>query len=702
MNKRMKGLAATLLFTCIFLSAGPLQSQNNNLKKQVRQAELLFDKGQYADAAELYEKAWLQKNKKDYIYKAGACYLRLKAYGKAAKAFDQVSDAADRYPLAAFYKGRSLKQDGQYEAAQEAFQTFIKQYKGANAAKRMLLAQNELEGCDLALKWNAETSDARVEINKLGEQINTVASEFAPVNFSNDILYYSSNMKGQRSRIFRSQRSGGQWSPSVTPEFPVMPEGQVANGAFSSDNKRFYFTICRNDRAWQDIQSECDLYVISRQGSQWSPPEKLRDYIKMDGTTATHPFVVSMGNKEYLYYVTDRTGGKGGLDIWYTSRLLDSDEFDFTLPQNAGAGINTAGDEVTPFYDLGEKTLYFASDGHPSVGGLDIFKSKGREEDWGTVVNIGMPYNSSADDYYFVRSATNNSGFFVSNRTFGMEKISTTDEDIFSFGDVLDVPTVKGQILSENGQLHSDLAVLSLFEIRADGQKRLLQNLTVEGGSYTLSLIPGKKYQLEASNRETAFAHINFNTFETDGATSMVKDIQLQAKAMEGQAKTVASTTPPPPSTTSLRNKGAEKPKQQEASTKERTVATTKPPATKTRVSTPAAAPTRRAPNDNPPSTQRRYIRDQASRVIAIPQGIHFKIQFKTALRYDANDPAYSRVKGLGRIDTEYLAEKNWTRVLLADYYSEEEAYEILKVVRQSGFPDAFLVKYRSGKRLLR
>ncbi|MEO1515245.1 MAG: hypothetical protein AAFV95_09535 [Bacteroidota bacterium] len=731
MNRQMKCSCTWLLLACLFLAAGQLQAQSKNLKKQLKEAELLFVKGEYAQAAERYENAWAQKKKQDYIYKAGECFLRMKDYRKAANAFAQVADAADQYPLAAFYQGRSLQQDGQYEAAKEAYDKFISQYKGANAGKRMILAQNAIEGCQLALKWNREATDTRIEIERLGEGVNTIASEFAPINFSGDVLYFSSTMKKGQSQLFRSQRRGGKWTPSVSPEFPSMPEGQLANGSFSSDQKRFYFSICRSDRAWQDNRSECDIYVISRKGRQWNKPEKLRDYIKMDGSTATQPFVVTVGQREYLYYVTDRTGGKGGLDIWYTHREINSEAYDFTLPQNAGPSINTPGDETTPFYDLQEKSLYFSSNGQASIGGLDIFKAQGQEDDWQDVVNIGMPYNSSADDYYFVKSPLNNSGFLVSNRIFGMDKIATTDTDIFAFGDVQDVPTIKGQLLAADGSPYEGVSILSLYERKSNGQKRLLQNMTIEGSSYTLNLIPNKSFELEATNDASAKTSISFNTFESGAGLGLEENLQFEQQT----ANPVATSLPEPaspsakdaksPSSDALASSTPRETTQVEQQMSERgssqasdspsnnDMATANdmanPRTSPANDTAPAASPkprTRTAPRrpiataDN--SSQERYIRDQRSRIIAIPEGIHYKIQFRTVLRYSATDPTYNSVKGLGRIDTEYHAEKNWTRVLLADYYSEEEAYEILQEVRSSGFPDAFLVKYDSGRRLLK
>ena len=205
----------------------------------------------------------------------------------------------------------------------------------------------------------------------MSEHINTLEDEFAPLPYSDDILYFSST-SGNKINMYRSQRQSGVWTPAVIPDLPKVSLGVVCNGSFSPDNSRFYFTVCNSGKAWKGVKTECDIYVTKKNDNTWSSPQKLHDYIRDNGKTATHPFIIHQGNEEILFFVSDRDGGFGGLDIWFTKRQIKADDIDFTLPKNAGPMVNTMGDEVSPFYNDLKETLYFSSNGHPSIGGYDF------------------------------------------------------------------------------------------------------------------------------------------------------------------------------------------------------------------------------------------------------------------------------------------------------------------------------------------
>ena len=309
-----------------------------------------MSKGQYAKAADHFLKSWNQKSNMELLYKAGLCFRYTRDYKKSADTFRQLLNLKKDYPLAGWYYAQALHQQAKYDKAATAYQAFIKQYEGADKNHYQSLVDNAVKGCDLGQQREATRTPEQVELKHLDETVNTQQEEFAPVLFSDDILYYSSNVKNTVA-IFRTQKRVGKWGTSVEPKFPTMPAGHVCNGTFSPDGKRFYFTICEDGTPWQNVNSKCDIYVTRLADNDWTTPRKLRDYIKMDGATATHPNVAFIGDYEYLYYVTNRKGGWGGLDIWYTTREISSETFDYTLPQNAGPTINTAGDEVTPFYD---------------------------------------------------------------------------------------------------------------------------------------------------------------------------------------------------------------------------------------------------------------------------------------------------------------------------------------------------------------
>jgi hypothetical protein len=351
----------------------------------------------------------------------------------------------------------------------------------------------------LARKYANNVNSLDVEVTHLSEAINTPETEFAPLPFNDEILYYSSTM-AQRAAIYRSKNVDGQWSKGKVPEsFPKIENDHFCNGSLSPDQKRFYFTICKSVESWGGLTTVCNLYVTERTGRSWKSPEKLRDYINMAGSTTTHPYVVHQGNSEVLYFASNRPEGKGGMDIWYTTRDKNSTSNDFSYPSNAGSKVNTAGDEITPYYDNEKEILYFASKGHPGVGGYDVFKAAGNKSHWTEAANMGVPYSSSADDFFYVKSPSGKIGYFVSNRLFGAQKITTTDEDIFSF-----TASTQKELFAAGGVYHKATgellpnATVTIFQIADDGTRREMMSNTATDGQYRFVLFPEKRYAIEA------------------------------------------------------------------------------------------------------------------------------------------------------------------------------------------------------------
>ena len=673
-------------------------------RKLSKMADKHFKLAQYEKAAAYYEKAWKDKEtKKEFLYKAAESYQLLLDYRKAAEVYNQLRKDHSLFPLVDWKYARMLMSSGQYKEAEEALRTFQSKYTGNDKQKILALVANDLKGCEMGQNAATELERTNILLENPGENINTVASEFAPVPFSDDILYFSSDMKANKSRIYRSQRIAGVWTPAVEPSLPNIPEGHLSNGTFTPDGKRFYFTICNSNKAWDGVQSECDIYVTRRSGKDWASPVKLRDYIRMEGSTATHPYVAHVNGKEVLYYVTDRIGGKGGLDIWYTTREISSDDYDFTLPQNAGPSINTPGDETTPFYDVSEGVLYFSSNGHPSIGGLDIFKATGAEESFGEAQSLGVPYNSSAEDYYFRKNLTGTGGFLVSNRLFGLEKIETTQEDIFTFANPMDIPIVKGKVTNKNADQNLQEVRVALFELKGVDNKRLLTSQTFSSGNYEFGLLPNKKYRIQASKAGFAPASIDFDTYDygekkgydfplalSPGNSALVKNdeqpvykkttrINSRKKSKSpSQTKTQATTR------SSVASNDSNRSASQTTTTKNQTIISHPSGPTTSAYRKPAASENNRSISSAPPKHQ----------------GTYYKVQFTVLVDYRSSDPLLDNARDLGRFDTELIVEKGWTRVLIAEFYDMGEAIRIAKKLQKRGYPDAFVVKYRNGRRV--
>lgn len=660
-------LFSLLLFT------NNITAQETNWKKFAKTAEEFYADGNYEEAAQNYFEAWqLKPAKTDLVYSAGACYYKLRDYNKAALAFENVKDDLENFPYAGLQYARCLKQNKQYVLARKQLEAYSKQYNGDDKVTILQEVENEIKGCDLADKLS---TDQKIELEHLSESVNTVANEFAPLPFSDDIFYFSSTMANQ-SKIYRSQLKAGYWTKAIQPNFPNIETGHVCNGTFTPDNKTFYFTICETQQ-FDPVKSSCDIYVTVRDDGSWTSPKKLRDYIKLEGTTATHPFVIYKGQTEILFFSSDRKGSVGGMDIWYTTRNANSDDYDFTLPKSVGPKINTVGDEITPYYDQSDNTLYFSSNGHASVGGFDIFKSQETSSDWSTPENLGFPYNSSVDDYYFIKNESKTGGFFSSNRLFGLKKISTNQDDIFYFTVPQQEVIVKGNIYDKNTNQIIDDAQIILYEKMDNDQKRILHSLIASNGAYEFSLIPDRKFRIEAIKEGFKTGSFNFNTFAYSSDKNYGKAIYLEstAKAIANQPRKLV-----------LREENS-------TASVDNVVTDNK------------AAPKNNNSSVSPSPSKEVYVNSyfQGNEVTTDApkhEGMYYKVQISTVEYFNNQDPQFNTVRNMGRFDIEKIPAKGWTRVLLADYFSLSEARRITEKARSLGFPESFIVKYKNGKRL--
>lgn len=520
----MKNLYSTLFFFVLFIG---LSSAQRTLpwKKRIKMAQNFEKAGDFYQAAVYYEGVYAEKgDKEEYIYKAGHCYYLLRDYANTVKCLASVKDKNAIYDKPGYKYALALKQTGNATKAKKEFQSFIGSYDSSKEDYKLLkeACENEIKGCDFATKVKEYTNDA-VSIELLNAKINTNKTEFAPIAFDENVLYFSSSNSGA-AKIYRAQKNGENWS---RPQVPAIFEGKMerphyGNGTFTEDQERFYFTQCH----LPDGKPQCNIYVMSKvSDTEWSDPIMLPDYINEEGVNTTHPHVVTTDDKEILYFVSDREGGRGGLDIWFTTRTIGSQGNNFTLPKNLGRNINTSRDEITPFYDKAEATIYFSSNGRVSAGGLDIFKSKGEKLQWEVAQNMGFPINSAADDLYYTVNESHGGGYFVSNRLLAPKKSATTDDDIFYFGENKIVVTVSGEIVdadNPSGGALTDVRV-KLFD-----EDELVENKMLSIGEYRFKLAPKKQYSFEFIKEGYKVASFDVNTNEFKFSEDVIKNIELE------------------------------------------------------------------------------------------------------------------------------------------------------------------------------
>lgn len=362
---------------------------------------------------------------------AEACRLS-NQYGEAALFYDKVQkkDHARKHPEALRWLAEMQMSTGEYG---EAAKTWAKA-KQRERDKKSFIAQranNGLEGCSLAEKLLAQP-DSLVRIEHLPMPVNSYSSEFGARTGPDSALYFTSlrgevNADGEvkdtdsyHARIFKATEHGGKWSEPVALPGNVNNGRNHANSAWSADWRWFYFS--REEAPGEFSIIAVDLHNPADTGSV---------VLRKPGFTVTQPMVANFEGTEMLLFASNMPGGQGGMDIWWGT-LVGKELID---PKPLGPPVNTPGNEVTPFLDGPKHMLYFSSDFLPGMGGYDLFKSLLGHASAGTPINLGVPFNSEANDLYPAVNETAGTGWFTSNRKGAFAQDGETCcNDLFRFG----------------------------------------------------------------------------------------------------------------------------------------------------------------------------------------------------------------------------------------------------------------------------
>ncbi len=390
---------------------------------KLKDADEAYDRGEYFDAATIYRKLYNRYNRKEdawlrgeLAFQLGMCHLKLNQGNRAVAAFQnairyEYDDSTTLLRLA-----QSQQREGQYAAAIKSYNAYLDQFPGDWEA---LVG---IRGCELAPQWKEDGSRYIVKQAKL---FNSRRADYCPMFLDKNqeyIYYTSTNEKStgelhseitgtKKGDIFFSKKDEkGNWSRPEVVDGGLNTEHDEGAPAFSPDGTTMY--LARAVR--QDWPTTVEIYTSSRSEAKWGAAQKFE--ITADTlSNYSDPFVSPNG--QWLYFASDMPGGQGGTDIW---RINLKDKHG-TL-ENLGPQINTKGNERFPNV-RNDSVLCFSSDGHPGMGGLDLFvatmlprdeNDKAALDRW-TIENMGVPMNSAADDFGITFGDGEN-GYFSSNR----------------------------------------------------------------------------------------------------------------------------------------------------------------------------------------------------------------------------------------------------------------------------------------------
>ncbi len=421
------------LFALIVFLCASVNTQAQTLSQLIKAADEKFEAADYY-AASLYYKDALKKNDEnvELNFKLAESLRGFNNYEGASEVYGRVLklDKAGKYPLAGFWLGEMLRSTCicKTDEAEKQLKRFKNKYhkKDFYSAK----AQQEIEAC-IWVGEHQQINDT-IEIQHLGKEVNTENSEFNPIPVFPDKIQFSSlrNISDDKKKENYLARIYNQ---NPNPEKSYMPNGadpnfNVANGAFSPDSKRFYFTQCEQKNG---VPGRCDIYVSLYYNYKWMPAEKLS--VNDSLATNTQPAIgYNTKGNEVLFFSSDRAGGQGGMDIWYSN--LSGDRMNYSEPINLGPKVNTLGNEVTPFYDINNNKLFFSSDWYYGFGGYDIFETTGENTNWTEPRNLLQPINTPQNDLYYTIAFDNSKTYLSSNRKGSyFIKSETCCNDIYAY-----------------------------------------------------------------------------------------------------------------------------------------------------------------------------------------------------------------------------------------------------------------------------
>ena len=664
----------TLCLTAIFACGGPRTTTQAELPygKLVKNAGVEARAGNYLAAAENYRKAYSQKpRKKEILFKAAELYTRVRDYKKAADAYQLLEQDEQRWPLLGLQYGRALKQDGRYEQARRQLGLFRESYNGADRAIVTEIVNNELAGIRLAQAGTA--GQGAVDIDRPGRGINTSADEFGPVAVAGDQLFFTSTAGGQ-SRLYQSRLQAREWTKAtVPPGFPVIAEGGFGTGSFSPDGRLFFFTIC-SGLTGEDATNRCDIFRGERSISgAWSQPVALGPAVNMPGSNNAFPSITTDAQgRNLLYFSSNRPGGRGGLDLYFSVQQDPNDPLSFAAPVNLGAVVNTVSDEITPAYDIAEGNLYFASNGHPGFGGFDVFRAVGGPGGLAAPENLGEPVNSAADDYGLSLAAGSGRAYLTSNRAYNEEKRNTTEADIYSLNFRAGRARLKATVYDNTTGEELGGSEVVLYELSPEGAVRELERRTFPTGVYDFELRPAGKYRVVI--RRAGYQGVEYQVETSATGSSLYGQPVFLRRGASGGGNNQGARPP-----VQGGNLGQAPPPPQKTTTPGTTIVTPTmpgpPPA-------PASAPT-----------------SAGSREAKSTAPVAYRIQILAARRFNVNDKKFDPVRAIGNLQSEAIPDKNLRRITVGYFTDPAAARAALRRVHSSGFASAYPVRYDNGKR---
>jgi len=459
------------------------------VSKRYRSAMTSYEIGEYTKSIASFRKVYTQtkdrQKKAEIQFKIAEAYYKIGQYRSAESYYKSALIRNGGGKITWMHYAEVLRANGKYDEAIKNYRAYL------DSVPKDEMALNGIESSLKTKEWLKTPTRYKIENMK---DINSSANDYAAsyAGLHDNEIFFTSSRKGSTGKkksaitgeynadIFKSSYNlqKNRWDkPQLVDDQKIIDTFDEEGAAsFNPAGNKMYFTRCSYDKTQE---RGAEIYSSSQLSGVWGDLAKLT--IGKDSLMAAHPSVSADGNT--LYFVSDRPGGYGGKDIWFATKKKGEV---WEKPTNAGPEINTSGDEMFP-YIRENGTLYFSSNAHIGMGGLDLFMAHKGEDDIWIVENMKSPINSTGDDFAISFYQGEERGLFSSNRE-GSHK-----DDIYSF--LLPPKTygIEGNIFNkENGSRINDATVKLI------GTDGTMLKMTAENGKFNFKLKPEVEYIVAA------------------------------------------------------------------------------------------------------------------------------------------------------------------------------------------------------------
>ncbi len=503
-------LLTTIIALCLFLgvNAQELSTSSKKAEKFFHSATTFFQQGANSSAIGELEKALKTDDRfLEAMLLMADIYNEIKqdslqvVYLEKALQLESEHTAKINYVL-----GNACYRMGKYQQALDAYQVFLALAPSNHPFYEK--AQAKIPDCRFAISLYKHAVE--MDAVNLGDQVNSEYNDYWPsltVDGKTLVFTRLNPARGAASRqyqedFYMSAYEAGAWLESQPMQSINTPNNEGAQ-SISADGKLLFFTACSRI----DGYGSCDIYYSRNRDGNWSIPQNAGEPVN-SGAWESQPSISANG--EYLYFATNRKGGKGGMDIWRCrlNGFNASGNPRWSEPENLGDSINTAGNETSPFIHADGRTLYFASDTHRGLGGSDIFYSRlVGDSCWQTPENMGYPINTHNDEQGLIVNAAGETAYFASDRP-GSEGLDIYQFELHPTVRPTPVSYVKGRVY-DNSTRQALCAQIELIDLESNHTVSRIESCW-EPGEFLMCLPIGKEYAFNVSKEGYLFHSENF------------------------------------------------------------------------------------------------------------------------------------------------------------------------------------------------